>query len=397
MNIEQFKNILNYLLDNNLKLQEEGKTKITINIEGEAGIGKTAIVEQIAKERGADFFRFDVASIEETGDLLGLPIKEYRMISPTGEEKWVSEKVTSQFINMGYTLCEVCEPRMSYTVPFWIPKDEEKEIVIVFDDFTRGNSILMQATMSLVQFGEYLSWKLPKKCHLILTTNPDDGNYTISSLDKAQKSRMMTLSFEFDVNAWAKWAESQNLPDTLINFALLTPELFTKDELVNARTYEMFAKALSNIKDFSAKESLLLINSLAVGTFGTESNVPSLFTIFINNHLDKLISPEKMLNDSWETVQKELESCVNSNNTYRADIASTLTMRFVNYVENYFETNSDKKKSDKVINRIIDIVDSDKMIFTEDLIYSMIRNIYAKFPSRLNKLILNPKIRAKIL
>ena len=40
MNIQEIKNTLNYLLDNNLKLVEEGKGKIAYNTVGEAGIGK---------------------------------------------------------------------------------------------------------------------------------------------------------------------------------------------------------------------------------------------------------------------------------------------------------------------------------------------------------------------
>lgn len=40
MNIEEIKKTLNYLLDNNLKLIEEGKHKIAVNIEGAAGLGK---------------------------------------------------------------------------------------------------------------------------------------------------------------------------------------------------------------------------------------------------------------------------------------------------------------------------------------------------------------------
>lgn len=40
MNIIELEQTLNYLLDNNLNLQNEGKHKIAICIEGEAGIGK---------------------------------------------------------------------------------------------------------------------------------------------------------------------------------------------------------------------------------------------------------------------------------------------------------------------------------------------------------------------
>jgi len=40
MTISEFTDVLNYLLDNNKQLEEQGLTPIAIGIEGAAGIGK---------------------------------------------------------------------------------------------------------------------------------------------------------------------------------------------------------------------------------------------------------------------------------------------------------------------------------------------------------------------
>ena len=40
MNIQEIKDTINYLLDNNLKLVEKGQNKLSICIEGPAGVGK---------------------------------------------------------------------------------------------------------------------------------------------------------------------------------------------------------------------------------------------------------------------------------------------------------------------------------------------------------------------
>lgn len=187
MNIEEVSKTINYLLDNNLRLIEKGQDKIAINIVGRAGIGKTSLIKQIAEQRGAGYKRLNISELEEVGDLCGIPVKEYIM-HKNGEEKWVNEKVVDRYINMGWELCEYCEPRMNYAVPNWVPNDPEQEFILFLDDFSRGTSLFMQAIMSLIQFGEYVSWKLPKKCHLILSSNPDDGEYSVSALDAAQKS-----------------------------------------------------------------------------------------------------------------------------------------------------------------------------------------------------------------
>ena len=40
MNITALKQVINYILDNNENLQAEGKGKITVEITGDAGLGK---------------------------------------------------------------------------------------------------------------------------------------------------------------------------------------------------------------------------------------------------------------------------------------------------------------------------------------------------------------------
>lgn len=206
MNIEEIKSTLNYLLDNNLDLVEQGLDKIAINLVGEAGIGKTSVIKQLAEERGAGYKRLNLSELEEIGDMVGIPQKEFIMIK-NGEEKRVAEKLIPQFINLGYDLCPECDPVMSYAVPEWVPNDPEQEFILFLDDFSRANTMFMQAIMSLMQFGEYISWKLPKKCHLILSSNPDDGSYSVTDLDPAQKSRMINFTMDFDVQCWAKWAD----------------------------------------------------------------------------------------------------------------------------------------------------------------------------------------------
>ena len=68
MNIEEIKTTLNYLLNNNLDLVEQGLDKIAINLVGEAGIGKTSVIKQLAEERGAGYKRLNLSELEEIGD-----------------------------------------------------------------------------------------------------------------------------------------------------------------------------------------------------------------------------------------------------------------------------------------------------------------------------------------
>lgn len=48
LTLGEVKPIINYIIENNKVLQKNGQFPVTINIEGHAGIGKTAVLEEIA-------------------------------------------------------------------------------------------------------------------------------------------------------------------------------------------------------------------------------------------------------------------------------------------------------------------------------------------------------------
>lgn len=68
LTISEIKKIINYTIDNNEELAKLGKKRIALNIVGEKGIGKTSLMEQIAKERGMTFTKINVAQLDEVGD-----------------------------------------------------------------------------------------------------------------------------------------------------------------------------------------------------------------------------------------------------------------------------------------------------------------------------------------
>lgn len=397
MNIEEIKSTLNYLLDNNLELVEQGLDKIAINIVGEAGIGKTSIIKQMAEERGAGYKRLNLSELEEIGDIVGIPQKEFLM-TKDNEEKRVAEKLIPQFVNLGYNLCPDCDPVMSYAIPEWVPTDPDKEFVLFLDDFSRANPLFMQAIMSLVQFGEYASWKLPRKCHLVLSSNPDSGEYNVTDLDAAQRSRMINFDVEFDVQVWSKWADKVGIRSELINFALLCPEIFTRKSTINARSFTLFANACRGIKQLDNEQSLEKICLISKGCFG-DDYVSGLLVQFIHNHLDKLIGAEEIVNGEWKVVKNKLIDNIYRKNSYDASVASTLTLRLSNYIEQYFAQGSVAGKSDKVIDRLVDICtdDKDKTLFSEDLLFRLIKHLHADYPQRCQKLLKYPQIRQKLI
>lgn len=404
MTLNEFKEVFSYLLDNNKQLEDKGLRPIAVGIEGEAGVGKTSVIEQIAKERGMTLCKVNLAQLEEIGDLTGMPIKEHEVAwidkGVVKDKRWMPE---SQIKNLDIRLKLTGRVRMSYAPPAWLPMEENSNGTIVFlDDYTRANSMFMQATMEIINTASYISWKLPKYTSIVLSSNPDDGQFSVTSLDNAQKTRFINFNIKLNIEDWAKWAESAEIDGRAINFELLYgEEIFKKHnnvQTVNPRSYTTFCKAISGLKDWNNPDTLALILQISKGCFLNDKDniIGNLFTTFIANKLDKLIQPKDMVELKWETLEPKMRNCVYDNGTFRPEIASVLTIRFMNYILHLFGTKGGIKES-VVYDRILEIVDNEEMLFSEDLIFHLIKNLVSQYPGRTGKLLMNAKIRNKIV
>jgi len=393
LTLGEFTEVLDYLIDNNHRLIESGDTPISVCIEGDAGIGKTSIVQQIADVKEMTLVKINLAQIEEPAELIGFPYKEYEVII-NNEKQWLSADIL-QNIKIDYTVTN--ESRMSYAVPSWVPKEYNPNgTILLLDDFSRANSLIIQAVMELINTGSYLTWKLPKFTNLVLTSNPDNGEYSILSLDSAVKSRMITFSGKFDIHEWARWAEMFGIDGRAINFAMLyqTEIFYPKNNVVlaNARSYTTFCRAIAGIKDWSNEDSLAKILQIASGCFLEKENILGiLFTQFINSRLDKLIPPDHMVNGAWNTTAEELKAAVYQGGKYRADIASILGTRFLNYCDKNFGT--EKASSAKIEQRLDELITSKEILFTQDILYNIVKSLCKRHVALTNRWFLNKNIR----
>ena len=365
---------------------------------------KTTLIEDIAKERGMTMCKVNLAQLEEIGDLVGMPIKEYEVAwvenGQVKQTRWMPE---SQTKHLDLRLKLTGKIRMSYAPPAWLPMDENPNGTIVFlDDYTRANSMFMQATMEIINTASYISWKLPKYTSIVLSSNPDDGQFSVTSLDNAQKTRFINFNVKFNIEDWAKWAEEAEIDGRAINFELYYGnEIFKKHnnvQTVNPRSYTTFCKAISGLKDWNKPETLALILQISKGCFlnDQDNTIGNLFTSFIANKLDKLIQPKEMIELKWETLEHKMRDCVYDNGNFRPEIASILTIRFMNYVLHLFGTKGAIKEN-IVYDRILEIVNNDEMLFSEDLIFHLVKNLITKYPGRTGKLLMNPIIRNKVV
>jgi hypothetical protein len=305
--------------------------------------------------------KLNLSQIEELGDLVGFPVKEFLVKNQEGKQRWISEAQVPAAMKAGYT---VADKRMSHAAPEWIQGKGEGGFLIL-DDYTRADQRFMQACMEVLDRQEYISWKLPKNWHVILTTNPDNGDYNVTTLDVAQKTRFISVEMKYDVNVWAKWAEKASIDGRCINFMLMHPELVT--QRVNPRSITTFFNGISSIPKF--EDELPLVQMIGEGSVG--SDFSSMFTMFINNKLDKMISPEDLLTKDEAYVKGALLGSVGEGDDFRADLASVIATRVINYALTVAEKGSVPKAMIDRLAKVTTEFDG----FTNDLRYYMVKEI----------------------
>jgi hypothetical protein len=387
LNSKELRDVIIHFIENNKYLQEKNDKPVALGIEGDAGLGKTSLVRQVANELNLNFVKLNLSQLEDIGDLVGFPVRQFEL-EKEGKKEWIDEQMVESHLNSGYK--STGKNRTTNCPPDWLAGQTEGGILLL-DDYSRANSRFMQATMELINEQTYGTWSLPKGWTIILTTNPDNGEYHVTALDDAQKTRFIEVEMKFDKDCWAEWAENTGLDGRAINFVLKHPELLTdskkKSATVNPRSMTTFFKSVSKFDDFS--KHLDYVHMLGEGSVGPE--VTNLFTMFINNKLDKLISPEDILTKDEAYVKGQLKAAIGEDENYRSDIAAILSTRLTNFSV-YFAREG--KVDAKVLDRLKMIIKED--IFTKDLTYVMVRDIFKNEKAKFQKLLVDQEIQ-KIL
>lgn len=376
LNIKEAKQFLKHIINNNRYLQSNGKLPVAVEVVGDSGIGKTSTILQLAKETDLNFVKLNLAQIEELGDLVGFPIRQFEVCKTDNDCLWIDEHAVEEYTKQGYKFTGL--NRMSYCPPEWISGKTNGGILLL-DDWNRADVRFIQAVMELIDRQQYISWTLPKDWHIILTSNPDNGDYLVNSIDSAQKTRFITVNLKFDINCWSEWAEDATVDSRCINFLLKHPELVSTN--TNSRSITTFFNSISSLNSFDSE--LGLIQMIGEGSVGPEFT--TMFTMFINNKLDKIISPETiMTHDSEEYVLNTLKGIIGKGDKYRADLASILSTRIVNFSSYYAKNNKVEKP---YIDRLAFLMNEE--LFAMDLKYKIVKTIYNNNPPAFKSLMLN--------
>jgi hypothetical protein len=212
----------------------------------------------------------------------------------------------------------------------------------MIDDVNRADDRILRGIMQLLQNYELVSWKLPADWHIILTANPDGGDYSVTPMDDAMITRMMHVTMEFNLAAWAKWAEGRRIDPRGISFVLTYPEIVT-GERTTPRSLVHFFEAIANIEQLD--QQLELVQML--GNACLDDATVTTFIAFIRQNLFQLITPEEILEaqDFAQQVRQRIQSLVDQQ-VKRIDMLAVISTRLVNYlIVNQIELSSAQFKN----------------------------------------------------
>jgi hypothetical protein len=212
--------------------------------------------------------------------------------------------------------------------PRWVPAQEGPGILLL-DDINRADDRILRGIMQLLQNHEMGTWSLPPKWQIVATANPDNGNYSVTSMDEAMLTRLLHFTLTFDARVWAAWALAKGVDPRGITFVLSYPETVSGSR-TTPRTLTHFFGKIAKIKDL--RKDIALVVNLAMACLD-EATVAA-FVAFINDDLAMLPEPSEILEaESPEAVElwkkKLVELSIGKDGTTRVDRLSAVLTRVI--------------------------------------------------------------------
>jgi hypothetical protein len=276
--------------------ETNGTERFATCIWSHPGIGKTAKIKQLRDKpvvwNGKRYSGYDVRSVpiaqfEEMGDLHGMPSKHIEMASGP-LSRWVPVEVADSYKEQGWSTITASGIKTMYAPPEWVPT-EPRPSVLMLDDWNRANGRIIKGCMQFLQEYGLMSWKLPPGCHIVLTGNPDEQDYLVTTLDPAIMQRLRSVTLKFDARQWATWAVNNNIDQRVVSFVLAYPEMAIGAERTSPRSLSEFGRYLTVSGSPSPSRALNIANSVL-----DEITATSIIT-FISRDFELIVSPEDIL------------------------------------------------------------------------------------------------------
>ncbi len=226
MNIKQAKDYIKDCVRIYLKKDEFGEYRIPVVRQrpvfllGAPGIGKTAIMEQIAQELGLALVSYSMTH-HTRQSALGLPFicrKEYG-----GRQVDISEYTMSEIIASVYETME---------------ESGIREGILFLDEINCVSETLAPSMLQFLQYKVFGRHQIPEGWVVVTAGNPPEYNKSVREFDVVTLDRLKVLDVEADYRTWKEYAGEQGIHGAILSYLELKKEHFYRIEAtIRGKTY----------------------------------------------------------------------------------------------------------------------------------------------------------------
>ncbi|MBQ7642726.1 MAG: AAA family ATPase, partial [Clostridia bacterium] len=216
---------------------------------GAPGIGKTAIMSEVAEELGIGFVGYTITH-HTRQSAIGLPYITKKIYG--GKEYSVTEYTMSEIVASVYDAIE---------------KQGRKNGILFIDEINCVSETLAPAMLELLQHKKFGPHSIPSGWILTAAGNPDEYNKSATELDMVTLDRVKKITVEPDYTAFRKYALARGMHPAVTYFLELEKDSLFKAvrtpsgyEFVTPRGWEDLSYAIREYEKLSIPVTLSLIN-----------------------------------------------------------------------------------------------------------------------------------------
>ena len=181
------------------------KNQRPIFLVGPPGIGKTDIMEQIARELGINLVPYSMTH-HTRQSALGLPY----IVKKSFDSKTEGDREVQATL---YTMSEIIEN-------IYAKMDETgiREGILFLDEINCVSETLAPAMLQFLQYKEFGGCKVPDGWVIVTAGNPPEYNNSVREFDVVTSDRLKRIDVEPDYRVWKDYAVNHGIHPAIVNF-----------------------------------------------------------------------------------------------------------------------------------------------------------------------------------